>query len=49
MIERKKYLPLAAVAALALATAGCIHDDGNNTPKRTRASGPPRVKKWPDT
>ena len=26
MIERKKYLPLAAVAALALATAGCIHD-----------------------
>ena len=28
MIERKMYLPLAAVAALGLVTAGCIHDDG---------------------
>ena len=27
MIKRKTYLPLAAVAALALATAGCVHDD----------------------
>ena len=29
MINRKTYLPLATVAALALATAGCIHDDGD--------------------
>ena len=27
MIKGKTYLPLAAVAALALATAGCIHSD----------------------
>ncbi len=27
MIKRKTYLPLAAIAALALATAGCVHDD----------------------
>ena len=27
MIKRKRYLPLAAIAALALATAGCLHDD----------------------
>ena len=34
MIERKTYLPLAAVAALGLVTAGCIHDDGPvTTPK----------------
>lgn len=33
MFDRKTYLPLAAVAALALATAGCIHssDDGPAT------------------
>ena len=27
MIKRKRYLPLAAIAALALTTAGCLHDD----------------------
>ena len=47
MIERKRYLPIAAAVALALAVTGCLHDD-DDAPVTSMMDDPMEEEATPD-